>query len=235
MIRNLLRRWFPAWTTTFRACQILSRELGLLRSCREGQCVDAQGNCIPWYTYPAIEMLRQWDFRQCEVFEYGSGNSTQFWAKRAAKVHAIEENAGWYERVRSRMPANAECQLARKRQQYIDAPLALGKTFDVIIVDGRLREACAHVALQVLRPGGLIILDNSDWYHSAADVLRSTGLIQVDFTGFSPLNSFCSTTSFFLHREFRIPSASTRQPAPGIGSVAISRVDSVDFECFDPE
>ncbi len=233
MFRKLAKRYFPAWTTTLRACQILTRETGLLRSCREGQCVDAKGECLPWYTYPAIEMLNQWDFRKCDVFEYGSGNSTLYWSQRAANVFAVEENADWHSRTANRIPANAKCQLARTQSEYIDAPRRLDRLFDVVVVDGRLREACCRVALKVLRPGGLIILDNSDWYHSAARVLQDSDLIEMDFTGFSPLNAFCFTTSFFVHREFRMPSRSDRRPAPGVGSVSLTREDREDAVYFE--
>ena len=235
MIRNLAKRLFPAWTTTLRACQILAKETGLLRSCREKQCLDANGGFLPWYTYPAIEMLKQWDFGKAVVFEYGSGNSTLFWSQRASRVFAIEEHTEWFDRVKSRMPANASIQLARQQADYVNAPRGIGVSPDVIIVDGRLREACSRVAVEVLKPGGLVILDNSDWYHGAAKILREAGLIQIDFTGFSPLNAFCSTTSFFLHRDFRIPSRTDRQPAPGVGAVAISRRDDFDRDCFEPE
>jgi hypothetical protein len=235
MMRKLAKRFFPAWTTTIRACQILASETGLYRSCREGQCVDGQGEITPWYTFPALEMLKQWDFRDCVVFEYGSGNSTIFWSRIAKQVFSVEENSDWYERLKSRMPANAHCQLARKRSDYINAPRAMNIRPDVIIVDGRLREACSRVSLEILKPGGLIILDNSDWYHSAAAALRDAGLIEIDFTGFGPLNSICWTTSFFLHRDFRIPSCSSRQPTPGVGASPISRTDESEFHCFEPE
>ena len=31
---------------------------------------------MPWYTYPVIEYLQQFDFSKLTVFEYGSGNSS---------------------------------------------------------------------------------------------------------------------------------------------------------------
>ncbi len=64
---------------------------------------------------------------------------------------------------------------------------------------------------------------------------KRSAVIEIDFTGFGPLNSICWTTSFFLHRDFRIPSCSSRQPTPGVGASPISRTDESEFHCFEPE
>jgi hypothetical protein len=55
---------------------------GWFRSCREQASVDANGNPIPWITYPAIEFLVKRINNQLSVFEYGCGNSTLWWASR---------------------------------------------------------------------------------------------------------------------------------------------------------
>lgn len=47
-------------------------EFGFLRTTLTRKCQDAAGNWLPWYTYPAIEYLKQLDFSQKTVFEYGA-------------------------------------------------------------------------------------------------------------------------------------------------------------------
>src|SRR5688572_10403591 len=61
--------------------------------CSRATSSGCSGQPIPWYTYPAIEFIRQLDFSQSTVFEYGSGNSTMFWAASAARVISVEEDA----------------------------------------------------------------------------------------------------------------------------------------------
>ena len=62
-------------------------------------CIDKDNNPIPWYSYPAIEYLSNLDFKDKFVLEYGSGNSSLFWAKRAKGVVSIENNKEWFEKI----------------------------------------------------------------------------------------------------------------------------------------
>ena len=50
---------------------------------------------------------------------------------------------------------------------YIEAPLRLGGTFDLLVIDGRFRRRCVDVAMQVVRPGGLVLLSEAQrtFYH----------------------------------------------------------------------
>ena len=94
--------------------------------------------------------------------------------------------------------------------------------FDVIVVDGpargRTRLKCCRAALAALREGGLIILDNSDWLPESSNLLRTSGLLEVDFTGFAPICGHVQTTSLYFQRAFNVPPANGRQPMPGRGA-----------------
>jgi len=97
-------------------------------------------------------------------------------------------------------------------------------SFDVVIVDGASnRYLCAKEALRHLNPGGMVILDNSEWYPKSAAMLREAGnLIQADFYGFKATESHTSTTSVFFHREYKnIPRAAT-QPTLMYGQIKVS-------------
>jgi hypothetical protein len=68
---------------------------GWFTSLRLGRSVDADGNPVPWITYPAIEMLKRMDTRDARVFEYGTGNSSLWWAARAREVVSVEYDPNW--------------------------------------------------------------------------------------------------------------------------------------------
>ncbi|MBE0437379.1 MAG: hypothetical protein IBX56_16430, partial [Methylomicrobium sp.] len=141
------------------AWRLFKREYGYLRSLKENQCVNAKGEPIPWYTYPAIEQLRLWDFKECEVLEYGSGNSTKWWAARAKTVTSIENSKLWYETVLKNKPDNCQLILSeidndvidpKQIENYIEVIDTLD-LFDIIIVDGfskaGTRKKCVEKAL----------------------------------------------------------------------------------------
>jgi precorrin-6B methylase 2 len=199
--------------------RILGGGFGYWRSVRCREPVDAAGREIPWFTYSAIEYLSQFDFSTKTVFEFGAGNSTIYWCRRAAHVVSVESNRSWYERVRPRLAANGELHLVEAAARYPRILAERAEQFDVIVIDGIERRACCIEAVKKLRPGGLIILDNSDWHHHCAALLRAARLLEVDMAGFGPINGYTWTTSFFFDREFAFPMRHDRQPVHGIGSL----------------
>ena len=199
--------------------RILSREFGQYRSIASGQSIDRAGMPIPWYSYPAIEYIRQLDFSDKAVFEYGSGNSTLFWAARSKSVVAVEDDHAWYERVRQSLPDHVEYLLKPAKDDYVSAISNVAGPFDVIIIDGSHRYDCAVAALPHLASDGFVILDNSDWKTKTSQLLRDADLIEVDMSGFGPINGYTTTTSFYFTRSVILRPAGPRQPMHGIGSV----------------
>ena len=214
---------------SLRAWRIIKREYGYLRSLTENQCVNAGGEPIPWYTYPAIEQISKWDFSDCDILEYGCGNSTLWWAKQARSVTSIESAPEWYERVASKLPDNCEVILSpldedkeglQQLNGYLETIDDLG-FFDVIIIDGVNipggRLACTERALSHLKPGGLFIIDNSDWLPLTCQKMRDEGFFEIDFFGLGPLNDTAETTSLFFRKDFRIKPNSEVHPGNIIG------------------
>ncbi|HVE60483.1 MAG TPA: hypothetical protein VNA26_01600 [Chitinophagaceae bacterium] len=190
------------------------KKYGWIKSKREGKCVDREGNPIPWITYPAIDFLSQLDCSERSVFEYGSGFSTLFWASRAKNVVAVESDLKWYNKIKSEVPSNCEILFSSDDlAEYSNQISNYGK-FDVITIDGLAitRPSCSIMALLHIKESGFIILDNSDTCLNSAYILRSAGLIQVDFTGFAPLDSHAHTTSIFLTRGYDFQPRNGQQP-----------------------
>ena len=202
------------------------KEFAIERSIDEKVCLDRDGNPIPWYTYPAIEYLSQFDYTKKKIFEFGCGYSSLFWAKRAQLVISIEDNPKWFEKWRQEFHSdNLDIRWRDEGEIYEKAIFEQEDLFDVIVVDGKRREKCCETAVQKLADGGMIILDDSDRintsqeYVKAVDVLRKADLLQVDFYGFCPMNNYTKTTSLFFKRDFNFPSLYEVQPINGSGNL----------------
>ena len=224
--KSICRRVAPHLTKTLKMYKTLSLDLGHYKTLKTSSCVDRAGNPLPWYTYPTIEYLRQFDFRDRVVFEFGLGNSTLFWAQRARRVVAVENDGTWFEQVSRCAPDNVSCHFAESREAYINYITTCGESFDVIVIDGFYRRACAGTAIRYLAPDGFIILDNADWCQETAAFLRSQDLIEVDMAGFSPINNYTSTTSLFLRRGVRLVPAGQVHPVPPVGSWPIEQAQA---------
>lgn len=193
---------------------LLSENLGLRQSANTGESRLGDGTAIPNMSIGLIEYLDGLDLSAFDVLEIGAGLSTEFWAARARSVHALETDSSWARTVQGRNP-KAVVQLAANPAERMGE---LHRKFGIIVIDPAAnRYLCAKAAVPMLEPGGFIILDNSEWYPNASRVLREAGLIEVDFHDFRHAHHFRTTSSIYLHPEFRPVPKSGRLPRPPIG------------------
>jgi hypothetical protein len=170
---------------------------------------------------PAIEFLRQFDFNACSVFEFGAGNSSRFWASRTKRVVSVESDPSWFDSLKGDIGPNQTLILRTEKEKYAHAIVEQGGLFEIIVIDGLWRYACATQARPLLAPGGLLNLDNSDWYPNTSRFLRETQLFQIDFSGFGPINGYTWTTSIFLSADTRFQNRyGNPSPVGGIEQVA---------------
>lgn len=174
---------------------------GWLRSVSRGEAVGNRDEPIPWMTYPAIAFIERRLNDSLRVFEYGSGNSTLWWAQRVGFVAAVEHDPVWAEKIRPALPANAQlnCVPLDHSGRYASSIHTAGAPFDIVVNDGRERMQCARVAIRALTGRGVIVWDNSerDEYAGAYRLLVDQGFRRIDFEGLGPINSFPWTTSIF--------------------------------------
>ena len=132
---------------------------------------------IPWFSYAAIDFLETFLDKRMTVFEYGSGGSTIFFARRVKSVLSVEDSQSWHELVTGRLRAkgldNASLKLcpfdfkAAKEFEKSDYFQAIpDEKFDVIVVDGMeewtlVRPICFERAAHHVKAGGIIIVDDS--------------------------------------------------------------------------
>jgi hypothetical protein len=167
------------------------------------RAVDSCGEPIPWYTYPSISFLSAKSFADRKVLEWGAGQSTLWWARKASLVIAIESDVEWYQRLRAIVPSNVALKLASSDVVEIAKELR-DVRFDVIVVDGLDRFKCAVESLWLTSVDGAIILDNSEGYwgpsgeYPILELFRAAGFSRIDFYGPAPgvIKPHCTSLFF---------------------------------------
>lgn len=172
--------------------------------------LDKNNDPLPWFTYPCIEYLNTLDLSDCRVFEFGSGSSTHYWANKAKSVCSVERDEKWFNDMSGRLPINAKLYFAPDERVYCKQILEEDGLFDLVVIDGAVRYPSMQECLGKLAEDGLIIFDNIEWYPNAASFLRNKGFVQIDFSGFTPLNAFTSCTSIF----YKLPTLLQRKKVP---------------------
>ena len=169
----------------------LRNEYGFIESSKKNIPVNNKGEVMPMYTYPCYEWLNSIDWEGANVFEYGTGFSTLWWADKKVNYYGVEDNKEWYDRVKK-----FNVQYKSDHKEYISSIYAADvKGFD----------------------DGIIIFDNSDWHKNTKKELDKYGLIPIHFHGFKPLHVDSETTSCYISKEFNkkakhiIPMAGTER------------------------
>ncbi len=182
-------------------------ENGWFKSYYSKQSVDKQGRPIPWCTYSFIYFIENRLQSNFTVFEYGSGNSSLWYASRVQKVVAVEHDQFWYQHIKNNMPAN----VALNHVEYIKGGdygrfiLTLKEQFDIVVIDGRDRcnALRSTISGDNLKKDGIIVLDNSDrasYQKCIAEALEK-GFKKIDFWGLSPVTAHLNLTSIFYRSE----------------------------------
>lgn len=141
---------------------------------------------VPWWTYDAARDVEEWLAARdgnARVFEYGSGASTLWLARRAGEVCSVEHDAEFVDVLRPivapldnvhlrcveatpRRPDSTAVSDRRGHQDldfedYVRSIGEAGGVFDLVVIDGRARSACLEAAVPYLADGGVIVFDNA--------------------------------------------------------------------------
>ncbi|NOX17184.1 MAG: class I SAM-dependent methyltransferase [Chlorobi bacterium] len=174
---------------------------GWFLSYKTKQSVDKNGNPIPWNTYPFLSFIEPRLKSDFEVFEYGSGNSTIWYAKKVSSIIAVEHDKEWYDKIKETMPKNAEIILSSESDSgiYAGEISKRGKRFHIIIVDGIFRNESLSASFDYLRDDGVIVFDDAerDDYIKSFELLKEKGFRRIDFRGMRGITSIANATAIF--------------------------------------
>lgn len=131
---------------------------------------ELQDPQAPWLVSSMVDLLDDWLQPTDTVVEFGSGRSTVWFAQRAARVVSCEHDPMWRAKVAETLEKlglnNVEYNLCEPIPEAYLAParaLPSGAA-QLVLVDGEVRDVCAVWAAQNVAPGGLVVVDNANWY-----------------------------------------------------------------------
>lgn len=149
---------------------------------------------MPQINPKAVEFLKGIIRPDWKVFEWGSGQSTVFFARRVAEMVSVEHHPDWMRQISDLLSADSlEIQYLFRAsipdigkrdasdplsyrcdegdtadwKGYVSAIEAYPNLyFDLVFVDGGARLSCMWHAIPKVAPGGYILLDDSErpWY-----------------------------------------------------------------------
>lgn len=157
--------WRPHWTPTYIADKLAMKRWEKANSDK------------PWLVRAAVEAMTDLVRPGDTVVEFGSGRSTAWFSRCVGgrgKIISVEDYRPWYEKVAKEIAGagltNVEYLFVGQTPEEYLAPVTaaverIGGEIDVALVDGfKHRDHAALWSLDRVRAGGLVIVDNINWY-----------------------------------------------------------------------
>lgn len=134
----------------------------------------------PWITPGSVRFCEQVLTKQMIGLEWGSGRSTRWFGKRLKRLVSIEHDPSWFSRVSKELGSESQIDLrlipldhdlkeptlavypetpryVRVVEEFAD------KSLDFVVIDGHYRQACVLAVLSKVKPGGFLLIDNTNW------------------------------------------------------------------------
>ncbi|HKG07042.1 MAG TPA: hypothetical protein VKB19_11315 [Pedobacter sp.] len=180
-------------------------EKGWFDAYKTKSAIDQDGNPIAWVTYSFIDFIKERISKQHDIFEFGSGNSTLFYAGLAKSVYSVEHDKAWFEKSSKINLANVNMIHSDlvPGGDYCKTAIATGMKFHMIIVDGRDRVNCCKQSLHSLTEDGVVVLDDSERaeYEEAKAFFKANGFKHLPFSGMAPGAIVSKCTSIFYKSD----------------------------------
>lgn len=164
--------------------------------------IDSSGNYLPWLTYPFINFITPRLKRNFSLFEYGCGYSTIWYCSEVKNVISVENNSKWASKISKLLPENGKIIINETPKDYVNSIDDFEK-FDIIVIDGIVRNQCYIKAVDHLNESGVIIADNSDRedFIESLPILQSRGFKEISFSGLAPSHFVKSQTSILYRNK----------------------------------
>lgn len=180
-------------------------EIGWVKSFDQKIPVGKDNEPLPWVTYSFIQFIKERLHKGLTIAEYGSGNSTLFYAQHVKRVLSVEHELDWYEKIKGLLPSNVELTYRKLDQdgEYVRFLNDQRGSVDMVIVDGRDRVNCIKNSLTALNAEGVIVLDDSERteYQPGIEFLQQNGFKKIDFWGLAPGVFYNKSTTVFYKAQ----------------------------------
>ena len=120
---------------------------------------------VPMISYRARRAIEELLTKDSQMVEFGSGNSTLWFAARTGFVLSIEDDKEWYAHVQKQCSSLDSYNVRhefRTEKNYTNLLDIQNESLDFALVDGTDREGCIRSVVPKLKRGANLYLDNSD-------------------------------------------------------------------------
>jgi len=179
---------------------------------------------MPMLSIPFLDWINCYDFSEYNIVEFGSGNSTNYFADRFKSVISFETNKQWFNVLSPTIKENVDYRLISKKDALngkYEIP-ANDKTVVLIDIDVNRTVFTKNFFEKYKLP--IVFIDNSDWFPDTAQYIQDCGYIEIPFWGIRFEDFYDKNTSVFIKHGFLFPKTKYQHSTKG---AIITNLDKV--------
>lgn len=169
---------------------------------------------LPWISLSAIKFLEKYNINNnTDILELGGGGSTFFFANRGAKVTCLENSDLWGKKIEAKYRQLGLTNINLKifeydfknegsftKSRFYD--FIQKNKYDIILIDNyeeniKLRPICFYAAEKSIKPGGIIIIDDS-WRYTELRKNNSAKNVKV-YKSIGPCRLGVTSTDIYFY------------------------------------
>lgn len=169
----------------------------------------------PMLSLPFLDWFESYDFSDFNLIEFGSGNSTNYFADKVETVVSFETDINFYNNFKSSLSENIDYRFIQKYDLENKIPDVEINDKTIVFVDSASNRFLLTKNILQIKSPNILILDNSNEYKNTCKFLYGEGYSEIPFWGlrFTEVEEAC--TSVFIKNNFNMIEKNYNYFSPG--------------------
>jgi len=158
----------------------------------------------PMLSLPFLDWFESYDFSKFNLIEFGSGNSTNYFAKKVKNVISFETDINYYNNLKPKLLNNVDYRFIEKNNLENKTPNIDINQKTIIFVDCAANRFLTTKNIFNIGLPNILILDNSESYKNTCKMIYEKGYLEIPFWGIRLMEMQESCTSVFIKNTFNM-------------------------------
>jgi hypothetical protein len=164
---------------------------------------------------PFLDWFESYDFSDFNLIEFGSGNSTNYFADKVETVVSFETDINFYNNFKSSLSENVDYRFIQKYDLENKIPDIEINDKTIVFIDSASNRFLLTKNILKTESPNILILDNSNEYKNTCKFLYDNGYLEIPLWGLRFMEVEEACTSVFIKNNFNMIEKNYNYFSPG--------------------
>jgi hypothetical protein len=169
----------------------------------------------PMLSLPFLDWFESYDFSDFNLIEFGSGNSTNYFADKVETVVSFETDINFYNNFKSALSENVDYRFIQKYDLENKTPDIEINDKTIVFIDSASNRFLLTKNILKTESPNILILDNSNEYKNTCKFLYDNGYLEIPLWGLRFMEVEEACTSVFIKNNFNMIEKNYNYFSPG--------------------